>query len=152
MNWLALRFLTRVRRARPRDMRACAALYCAARRRAYPRVPADRFTLDDFALSTRGLETWVADCHDQILGFVSFDRAGREIAHLYVTPDLQGRGVGRRLLTKACRLIGEGAVLECDSRNQSVVAFYQALGWVEQGPGSSDEHLVLRFEGRRHAA
>lgn len=152
MNWLTIRFLTRLRRARPRDLGSCAALYCEARRRAYPGIPPDRFTLDDFALSTRGLEIWVAECRQRVLGFVSVDWSGREIAHLYVSPDVQGQGIGRRLLAKACRLTGEGAIVECDGRNPGVVAFYRALGWVEQGLSAGGDHVVLRFEGRRDAA
>jgi len=121
----------RFRPARPADHGACAEIFLAARMRANPDIPADRFAIEDFNLSTDDLEILVAERGGLVVGFVGLDRAQRELSHLFVSPLEQGRGVGALLLAEAGRILGPGAHLLCDAQNTSVREFYRAQGWVE---------------------
>lgn len=121
----------RFRPAQSDDLAICAEIFLAARMRANPDVPADRFSIDDFDHATADQEILVAERGAAVVGFVSLDRERNELSHLFVSPREQGRGVGALLLAQAGRLLGPGAHLQCDAHNTSVRDFYRAQGWVE---------------------
>ncbi|MCW0181762.1 MAG: GNAT family N-acetyltransferase [Zavarzinia sp.] len=123
----------RVRPMCPAEARACADIFVAARRRARPDVPADRFSTEDFDLATAGLEILIVEHQGLVAGFAGLDRHHRELELLFVSPEAQGRGAGALLLAESGRILGLGAHLRCDARNTSGRAFYRAQGWVETG-------------------
>ncbi|QDY70298.1 GNAT family N-acetyltransferase [Qingshengfaniella alkalisoli] len=71
-------------------------------------------------------ETWVA-CHDgEAIGFISL--LGSFVGGIFVAPDQQGLGVGRRLIAHALNQKGELS-LEVYTANEQAVRFYTSLGF-----------------------
>lgn len=121
----------RIRSAGSGDFSTCAGIFLAARRRAKPHVPPDRFTAEDFSFAIADLDLKVAERAGRVVGFAGFDPITREIDLLFVSPEEQGRGAGALLLAEVGRLLGPGAYLRCEAHNTAVRAFYRAQGWVE---------------------
>lgn len=132
----------RVRPMKAADAPVCAEIFVAARRRARPDLPADRFSTEDFDHAASGLEIIVVDLRTEIAGFACIDRAQRELALLFISPSAQGRGAGALLLAEAGRILGPGAHLCCDAQNLSGRAFYRAQGWVESGESWGRVHFT----------
>ncbi len=130
-----------IRPYRRADRPRCAEIYVAARRVAFPWVPADRFTADDFVRDTADEQITVAEgCSAAgglvVLGVASGYLPGRFIHHLYVDPDCRRRGIGAALIGQ---VVGAGPGpwrLKCVEANTAAMAFYRARGWVEEGRGS----------------
>ena len=84
-------------------------------------------------------EVLVADDAGAILGITRFGLSGGKgwVHSLYVSPDAQGRGIGRALLAAAeHELVRRGAPfasLWVFSDNAPSVAFYEARGWRQNG-------------------
>lgn len=132
----------------------------------------------DYALSaftTQKFEALIADENEIILvsdnsdgidGFVRVtlhspapieNGLGTEVATLYVQPRHKGKGIGKRLLEEAFRLIAErgrdGVWLAVNSENQDAIAFYERLGFTRDGQTTfrigeqsyANEVMVKRF-------
>lgn len=82
-------------------------------------------------------ETWVACFDDQPCGFISLLEAF--IGGIFVSPDRQGRGIGRQLIAHALKLKGE-LELEVYTDNSQSMAFYKALGFEELSRRPGDDH------------
>ena len=85
-----------------------------------------------------------------------FTVSGHQLVHLFVEPDHQGMGLGRRLLAEGEAMIAAGGhsdfELHARVENLAAIAFYEAVGWtvtdrlihtVEHGI-SYDEHVLLK--------
>ncbi len=81
----------------------------------------------------------VAYAGTRLLGFAAAD--GEWLEHLYVDPDDQGRGVGRRLLRDAQHMSTGRLALHVLTRNERARRFYTAAGFVLTGEndGSGNE-------------
>ena len=141
-----------IRPYRHADRARCAEIYVAARRVAFPWVPAENFSPDDFIRDTADEQIAVAErstngAEAEILGFVSVFLSGRFIHHLYVDPDRRRAGVGRLLVRHAIGLRRGPWRLKCVVANTPAMAFYRSEGWVEEGRGSDDlgPHATLRY-------
>ncbi len=142
-----------IRPYRRSDLTRCAAIYVASRRVAFPWVPPERFSPDDFLRDTREEEIAVAEgraggAGTDLLGFVSVFLPGRFIHHLYVDPEHRRSGVGRLLVRHAIGIRSGPWRLKCVEANAPAMAFYQSEGWVEEGRGSDDmgPHVTLRHD------
>jgi ribosomal protein S18 acetylase RimI-like enzyme len=71
-------------------------------------------------------ETTVACVGDRVAGFVSWN--GGYISWLYVDPDAQRRGIGRRLLQHALQQIGPEAWTNMIAGNEPAMALYRRAG------------------------
>ena len=125
-----------LRPAGPPDAAAVAALHLAARRAAYPLMPApvhpDAEVLAFVAgtVSSRSLETWVAeDPGGALLGYAALTPTWLDA--LYVAPSHQRRGVGAALLELVTSLRPDGFGLWVFTTNTPARAFYRAHGLVE---------------------
>ena len=73
-------------------------------------------------------ETWVASRGDQPVGFISL--LDSFVGGIFVSPDCQGQGVGRKLIAFALERKGELA-LDVYSANEQAFRFYLSLGFEE---------------------
>lgn len=140
--------LIEVRRAKPSDARSVADTHDEAWRAAYQGIiPGPELAK---LINRRGTEWWdgairkgsrisVLVFGDRIAGYANYGRNRArslsyegEIYELYLRPEFQGLGFGRRLFTAARRdLIQSGmktTVVWALSDNDPAVAFYRALG------------------------
>jgi GNAT superfamily N-acetyltransferase len=121
----------RLRRGRPSDAAAIAALHLAARRDAMPYLPALRGDEDVRAWMRDTLlpkaEVWVAEIDGRPVGYLGL--VHDLLDHLYVGPEHQRQGVGGLLLAKAKALRPGGLRLYAFQRNRHARAFYEARGF-----------------------
>lgn len=87
-------------------------------------------------------ETWVAEAGGVPVGFVSL--LDSFIGGIFVAPDQQGRGIGRRLIAHALDLRG-ALSLEVYTRNTQAMRFYAGLGFREVSRRAVDDN-GLPFE------
>jgi GNAT superfamily N-acetyltransferase len=80
---------------------------------------------------------WVAESETGIVGFclVRKEEAGHHITALYVLPDYQGQGIGKRLMQTALAWLGADrpVTLGVATYNTRAIAFYEQLGFVSSG-------------------
>ncbi|SFC85137.1 GNAT family N-acetyltransferase [Tropicimonas isoalkanivorans] len=95
-------------------------------------------------------EAWVACLDGEPIGFISL--LGRVIGGIFIAPDQQGRGVGRRLIAHALDRKGDLS-LEVYTENERAVRFYRALGFEELSRRDVDDfgfpfpNATLRLKG-----
>ena len=95
---------------------------------------AGRLRPEKYEEAIRGGEFFVAEEGGAVVGFAELDRAGGEVAGLYVSPDAGRRGVGRTLLAaleERARAFGLGSLRLTSSLN--AVAFYERAGFRRAG-------------------
>ena len=89
-------------------------------------------TLDRYCAIARSFveTTLVAELDGQIVGFGSWDPKG-EIPALYVLPDAQGYGIGRRLMDALLQQLRdcEQVRLEVLEGNNRAIGFYEHMGF-----------------------
>ena len=99
------------------------------------------------AICTPPFHSWIALEGTVLIGFCIIKQDDQEnlIQALYILPDFQGKGAGKRLLQTALDWFGmeKEVVLNVASYNEKAIAFYQALGFVPGGPLASSEALQL---------
>ena len=81
-------------------------------------------------------ETWVAVAGSRCAGFISL--LDTFIGGLFVSPQQQGLGIGRRLVAHALALKGELS-LEVYTGNMQAMGFYAALGFEEISRRPTDD-------------
>ena len=82
---------------------------------------------------------YVYKIEDQVVGFGH--AVPGEIEAIFVDPDYQGQGIGRRLLNHGCRVAGiDGASIRLEA-TPNAEAFY-----AHAGSQKVDEHLLKRGE------
>nr|WP_272211546.1 GNAT family N-acetyltransferase [Marinicella sp. W31]MDC2877443.1 GNAT family N-acetyltransferase [Marinicella sp. W31] len=97
-------------------------------------------------------ETWVACAGEKHCGFISL--LDTFVGGIFVSPERQGSGIGRRLIAHGLSLKGE-LTLEVYTDNRQAVAFYAALGFRELSRRSIDddgypfENARLHLTGKR---
>lgn len=75
---------------------------------------------------------WAAFLGGEVVGCVSvMQLRGFALRAMAVAPELQGQGLGARLLATVCRQVGEP--MWCNAR-LGVVGFYERQGWRRVGP------------------
>lgn len=107
---------------------------------------------DDYRtmLTQRG-QGWVAEIDGRIAGFAVADRERSNVWALFVHPDFEGRGVGRRLHDVMLGWFfeaGAAAVWLGTSPDTRAEVFYRSAGWRMVGREANGE---LRFEMSRDA-
>lgn len=81
-------------------------------------------------------ETWVACAKGDAIGFISL--LNTLIGGIFIAPNWQGTGVGRRLIAHALNQKGELS-LEVYTRNKQAVRFYASLGFKEVSRRNEDD-------------
>ena len=121
-----------IRRATAADAAEVATVYVASRRAAVawmPTVGTDAevraFVIDRMVPEQ---ETWVADADGRIVAVMALD--ADMVDQLYVSPEIQRRGVGDRLLAHAKQLRPAGLRLHTFQKNAPARRFYEDRGFV----------------------
>ncbi len=133
---------TIVRAANVRDLPALRELFLRSRRETFTWQPCHLFQLADFDAQTEGERILVADVDGDLAGFLSVWEPDAFIHHLYVDRAFLRRGIARTLLNT---LTGRHR-LKCLVRNEGALRFYDAMGFVEVGRGTSDDGDFVLLE------
>ena len=141
-----------IRRARADDGPAIANVWLDARRAAA--IPPAAHGEDEVRAWISGVlparcEVWVATDRDEVVGMMALD--GEWVEQLYVSPEHQRRGYGRRLLEQAMADRGRLTLWTFES-NVEAQRFYEAHGFVRLGVASDDneEHApAIRYRWER---
>ena len=129
----------------PEDQAACAGVFLAAYRQAFPDHPDDYYVPERYYESIVGEEQWVAVLDGEIVAVLSIYWPENFVHSLYVLPARQGRGIGTVLLDAVCRKARGTCELKCDQANQRAIAFYRRKGWREVGEGIADTGPWVRL-------
>ncbi len=99
--------------------------------------PAEAFVRE---LAAPHIRYFAARSNDKLVGYAGISRLGRkppydyEIHTIGVDPALQGRGVGRELLTRLLEFADGGAVfLEVRTDNAAAIGLYESAGFANIG-------------------
>ena len=87
-------------------------------------------------LASRETEFWVQCDGDAVIGFMGM--SGNEMESLFIAPEFQRRGAGRRMVQHARALYGELTV-GVNEQNAAARAFYESCGFVVEGRSKLDE-------------
>jgi ribosomal protein S18 acetylase RimI-like enzyme len=137
-----------IRRAEAKDSAALARIFVESRLQAFYWQNPARFRLEDFEKEAAGEVVFVAeDGSRNLLGFISVWEPERFVHHLYIAPDQQRRGIGKRPLESLSSWLPLPYRLKCKVRNEAACAFYRKNDWVETGRDTDEqgEYLVLEF-------
>jgi GNAT superfamily N-acetyltransferase len=145
----------RLRAYDARDRDACAHIFVAAQRMAFPWEPPGTVVEADFDRSIQGEELWVAEIARpapksgqtrwQVAGLVSVFIPNRFVHSLFVDPAFHGLGLGSALLDRALYATGGRASLKCDERNRKGCIFYERRGWRASEWGWDSAGAWIRF-------
>jgi len=76
---------------------------------------------------------WVAEEGDRIVGFSIADKSNGRLWALYILPEFEGRGIGKKLLQEAEQWLWQHKLREIwlttESRPTRALGFYKHLGW-----------------------
>jgi len=107
-------------------------------------------SIPDFAQVSRDETVWLAvdECDDAV-AILAVQEAQAYIHHLYVAPDMQGRGLGKALLQHLQTSLPFPWYLKCVAQNHAALGFYKHLGWqqIEQGQGEDGIYYLLEHSG-----
>ncbi|SCE55858.1 putative acetyltransferase [Streptomyces sp. OspMP-M43] len=93
-------------------------------------------------------ENWVAETDGRVVALLGL--LGAEIGGLFVAPEAQGTGVGRRLVEHAAALHG-ALTLEVYEKNTAARGFYARLGFVEESRRVDEEYDEVMLKLARPA-
>jgi len=114
-------------------------------------LPESRRVADDFDEVTQDeLVLVCVNAGADILGFISVFVPDRFIHHLYVSPGLEGVGIGSILLATLPAYVSLPWSLKCVLANTRARQFYAKHGWFEagRGDGADGPYVVLTMHDR----
>jgi GNAT superfamily N-acetyltransferase len=122
-----------IRRAEPRELAACAALYERVLRATFIWTDPATHRAADFLEHAREEEVYAAFEIGKLVGIAGFYRPANFLHSLYV--DRRGHGVGKALLEHVCRAADGPVSLKVQEANVRARAFYRREGFrlVERG-------------------
>jgi GNAT superfamily N-acetyltransferase len=120
-----------IRRARPDELDACAALYERAGNAAFAWRPKNWFKAADFLDHARNEEVYVAESRGALLGVLAFFRPSNFVHSLYVEPSAQGFGIGTALIEAVAKIADGPLALKVDEPNARARRFYERLGFID---------------------
>ncbi|MCX7881080.1 MAG: GNAT family N-acetyltransferase [Patescibacteria group bacterium] len=81
-------------------------------------------------------QTWIAKINKQVIGFCTAKRVKKnEIGAIYILPQFQGKGIGKKLMKKALKWLEKNKDIYVNvvSYNQKAINFYQSFGFIKTG-------------------
>ena len=121
-------------------------IYLLCRIQVFHWIDSTLFTLNDFDIHTRDEDIWIAECDNEIAGFMAVWSADAFIHHLYVDAAHRGNGIGKALLALAAQTYPSPLSLKCLVKNEAAFQFYLALGWeiLEEGSDALGDYFLMR--------
>jgi len=137
-----------IRRARPDELAACAALYVSVLRDTFTWVPPERHRAEDFLAAARDEDVYVAldgerEHGGRIVGLAALYRPQCFLHSLYVAE--RGRGIGKALVDHVTADCGGRLQLKCQAANKLAQAFYVREGFRCTEAGEDGGVAWLRF-------
>ena len=126
--------VTEPRRATPDDIDQLIRIRGAVRENRL-RDPAS-VTREDYDWFVSRNLVWLAEVDGQIAGFAAGDPRDGTIWALFVDPDFEGAGLGKRLLVKVCedmKAAGHAMLRLSTDPGTRAARLYAGLGWEAQG-------------------
>jgi ribosomal protein S18 acetylase RimI-like enzyme len=111
-------------------------LYLLCRIQAFYWIDSASFTLEDFDGHTDQEDVWVAECDNEIAGFMAVWPPDAFIHHLYIDTAYRGKGIGKAMLALTAQTYPSPLSLKCLIKNEPAIQFYRALNWDIIGEGS----------------
>ncbi|MFK0147927.1 GNAT family N-acetyltransferase [Streptomyces griseus] len=144
---------TVIRRYAPEDEDAAVVVWSRAGGPAHPFIPGEGEGEGERARKMREVylvhaENWVAETDGRVVALLGL--LGAEIGGLFVAPEAQGTGVGRRLVEHAAALHG-ALTLEVYEKNTAARGFYARLGFVEESRRVDEEYDEVMLKLARPA-
>ncbi len=107
----------------------------------------------------------VAKDNNKVIAFISLEKSDKEskLGAVYVLPEYQGRGIGKRLIQQGLEWLGsdKDIILDVVTYNDKAIAIYQKLGFEKMGEPPAEDlaklpsgktmpevRMVLRRSGR----
>ena len=143
-----------IRRATPEDAPALADIHVRARRESMSYLP-DTHSPEEVLAWIREVmpqheEVWVAEDEGSVIGFIAL--SDDLLYHLYVYPELQGRGAGSALFDLVKELRPDGFRLWVFQRNTQAREFYEHRGMrvvdLTEGSGNEEREPDALYEWR----
>lgn len=91
------------------------------------------FQIGDFIKSKADDQVWVGEVDGAIVGFISLYPQDNFIHNLFIDPQYQGQGFGKKLLLFAEEKLGRPMTLKVAMDNLKVCSFYEKYGWYNAG-------------------
>lgn len=89
----------------------------------------DKITKEEFFKITEGERLFTASIEGAIIGFIALWEQDSFVHHLYIDPQYQNRGVGKKLLYRAYNELTFPITLKTPVENIQACQFYDTLGW-----------------------
>jgi ribosomal protein S18 acetylase RimI-like enzyme len=129
-----------IRPAADEDRATVSEIYLTARRATFTWIDPGRFYLEDFASQSKGESVFVcARADGEIAGFMSIWEPEAFIHMLFIRPECQGLGAGTALIEALPGWPRRRYRLKCLVRNIAARRFYERIGFVVTGQGTSPE-------------
>jgi GNAT superfamily N-acetyltransferase len=109
------------------DKLSLSEIYLNCRQITFSWVPKEEFQEADFDRDTKGEVILVATLNSMPVGFISIWMRDNFIYHLFIDPDHQGKGYGRRLLIAGLKNLGRPSRLKCVVRNSKACKFLNRM-------------------------
>jgi len=98
----------------------------------------------DYASYVQSGSIWVAENAAGIAGFAALDMSAANVWALFVRPDCEGRGIGRKLHSNMLEFARERGIRHLTLQTQPgtrAARFYLEAGWVRAGGRSDGQDL-----------
>ena len=132
-----------VRRVRPEELGACAAIYVGVLRETFTWIAPERHREADFYRAAREEEVYVAIYDGRIVGLATLFAPQNFLHSLYVTE--RGRGVGKALIDHVSGTLDGPLQLKCQAANTRAQAFYLREGFRVTEYGDDGDVPWIRF-------
>jgi len=130
------------------DLPALLPIFNAARA-SHPGFPEGELSLASFRAVTEGESILVARRGDILAGFAAVWAPDCFLHHLYVAPNFQRQGLGRRLLAECLARFGPALTLKCLADNIPARHFYESTGWHARLRAMGPDGPYLLYERAR---